>query len=129
MQVECIFINYVFDSLILFLKFRKYDVVIFGMDIILECSKQVLFIMFYYENLVVVIVKKDIYKMFVDLKGKCIGMENGIMYQKYIQDQHLEVKIVFYDSYQNVFIDLKNGCIDGVFGDIVVVNEWLKINL
>lgn len=129
MQVECIFINYVFDSLILSLKFRKYDVVIFGMDIMFECSKQVSFIMFYYENLVVVIVKKDIYKMFVDLKGKCIGMENGIMYQKYIQDQYFEVKIVFYDSYQNVFIDLKNGRIDGVFGDIVVVNEWLKINL
>lgn len=99
------------------------------MDIISERSKQVSFITFYYENLVVVIVKKDIYKTFVDLKGKRIGMENGITYQKYIQDQYSEVKIVFYDSYQNVFIDLKNGRIDGVFGDIAVVNEWLKINL
>lgn len=80
MQVECIFINYVFDSFILVLKFRKYDVVIFGMDIILECSKQVVFSNFYYVNFVLVIVKKDIYKIFIDLKGKCIGMENGIMY-------------------------------------------------
>ncbi|AEL74726.1 bacterial extracellular solute-binding s, 3 family protein [Yersinia pestis PY-13] len=32
------------------------------------------------------------------------------------------------DSYQNAIIDLKNGRIDGVFGDTAVVNEWLKTN-
>ncbi|AHA65688.1 Arginine-binding protein [Shigella dysenteriae 1617] len=54
--------------------------------------------------------------------------ENGTTPQKYIQDQHPEVKTVSYDSYQNAFIDLKNGRIDGVFGDTAVVNEWLKTN-
>lgn len=53
------------------------------------------------------IAKKDTYKTFADLKGKRIGMENGTTHQKYIQDQHLEVKTVSYDSYQNAFIDLK----------------------
>ena len=38
------------------------------------------------------------------------------------------MKTVAYDSYQNAFIDLKNGRIDGVFGDTAVVNEWLKTN-
>ncbi len=71
---------------------------------------------------------KDTYKTFADLKGKRIGMENGTTHQKYIQDQHPEVKTVSYDSYQNAFIDLKNGRIDGVFGDTAVVNEWLKTN-
>ncbi|VEW00814.1 arginine transporter subunit; periplasmic-binding component of ABC superfamily (fragment) [Escherichia coli] len=42
--------------------------------------------------------------------------------------EHYEVKTVSYDSYQNAFIDLKNGRIDGVFGDTAVVNEWLKTN-
>ncbi len=50
---------------------------------------------------------KDTYKTFADLKGKRIGMENGTTHQKYIQDQHPEVKTVSYDSYQNAFIDLK----------------------
>ena len=36
------------------------------------------------------------------------------------------MKTVAYDSYQNAIIDLKNGRIDGVFGDTAVVNEWLK---
>ncbi len=53
-------------------------------------------------------------------------MENGTTHQKYLQDKHPEVKTVAYDSYQNAIIDLKNGRIDGVFGDTAVVNEWLK---
>ena len=67
-------------------------------------------------------------KGFDDLKGKRIGMENGTTHQKYLQDKHPEVKTVAYDSYQNAIIDLKNGRIDGVFGDTAVVNEWLKTN-
>ncbi len=65
---------------------------------------------------------------FDELKGKRIGMENGTTHQKYLQDKHPEVKTVAYDSYQNAIIDLKNGRIDGVFGDTAVVNEWLKTN-
>ncbi len=128
MQAECTFTNHAFDSLIPSLKFRKYDAVISGMDITPERSKQVSFTTPYYENSAVVIAKKDTYKTFADLKGKRIGMENGTTHQKYIQDQHPEVKTVSYDSYQNAFIDLKNGRIDGVFGDTAVVNEWLKTN-
>ncbi|MFP1558566.1 transporter substrate-binding domain-containing protein [Escherichia coli] len=97
-----------------------------GMDITPERSKQVSFTTPYYENSAVVIAKKDTYKTFADLKGKRIGMENGTTHQKFVQDQHPEVKTVSYDSYQNAFIDLKNGRIDGVFGDTAVVNEWLK---
>ena len=104
MQAECTFTNHAFDSLIPSLKFRKYDAVISGMDITPERSKQVSFTTPYYENSAVVIAKKDTYKTFADLKGKRIGMENGTTHQKYIQDQHPEVKTVSYDSYQNAFI-------------------------
>ncbi|EDN1490367.1 arginine ABC transporter substrate-binding protein, partial [Salmonella enterica subsp. enterica serovar Kentucky] len=125
---ECTFTNHAFDSLIPALKFRKYDAVISGMDITPERSKQVAFSNPYYANSALVIAKKDTYKTFTDLKGKRIGMENGTTHQKYLQDKHPEVKTVAYDSYQNAIIDLKNGRIDGVFGDTAVVNEWLKTN-
>jgi arginine transport system substrate-binding protein len=75
-----------------------------------------------------VIAKKGAFKSFDELKGKRIGMENGTTHQKYLQDKHPEIKTVSYDSYQNAIIDLKNGRIDGVFGDTAVVNEWLKTN-
>ncbi|XNM53560.1 transporter substrate-binding domain-containing protein [Escherichia coli] len=73
---------------------KKHHAVISGMDITPECSKQVSFTTPYYENSAVVIAKKDTYKTFADLKGKRIGMENGTTHQKYIQDQHPEVKTV-----------------------------------
>ncbi len=128
MQAECTFTNHAFDSLIPALKFKKYDAVISGMDITPERSKQVSFTEPYYANSALVIAKKDVFKSFEDLKGKRIGMENGTTHQKYLQDKHPEVKTVAYDSYQNAIIDLKNGRIDGVFGDTAVVNEWLKTN-
>ncbi|WP_034456435.1 arginine ABC transporter substrate-binding protein ArtJ [Buttiauxella noackiae] len=128
MQAECTFTNHAFDSLIPSLKFRKYDAVISGMDITPERSKQVSFTTPYYANSAVVITKKGAFKSFEELKGKRIGMENGTTHQKYLQDKHPEIKTVSYDSYQNAIIDLKNGRIDGVFGDTAVVNEWLKTN-
>ncbi|AYN26902.1 MULTISPECIES: arginine ABC transporter substrate-binding protein ArtJ [Buttiauxella] len=128
MQTECTFTNHAFDSLIPSLKFRKYDAVISGMDITPERSKQVSFTTPYYANSAVVIAKKGAFKSFDELKGKRIGMENGTTHQKYLQEKHPEIKTVSYDSYQNAIIDLKNGRIDGVFGDTAVVNEWLKTN-
>ena len=116
-----------FTSLILGIG-KKYDAVISGMDITPERSKQVAFTDPYYANSALVIAKKDAFHSFDDLKGKRIGMENGTTHQKYLQDKHPEVKTVAYDSYQNAIIDLKNGRIDGVFGDTAVVNEWLKTN-
>lgn len=128
MQADCTFTNHAFDSLIPALKFRKYDAVISGMDITPERAKQVAFTNPYYANSAVIIAKKGAFHSFADLKGKRIGMENGTTHQKYLQDKHPEVNTVAYDSYQNAIIDLKNGRIDGVFGDTAVVNEWLKTN-
>ncbi|WP_192456809.1 arginine ABC transporter substrate-binding protein [Musicola keenii] len=126
MQATCSFTNQAFDSLIPALKFRRYDAVISGMDITPERSKQVAFTQPYYANSAIVIAQKGKYHSLADLKGKRIGMENGTTHQKYLQDKHPEVKTVPYDSYQNALIDLKNGRLDGVFGDTAVVNEWLK---
>lgn len=128
MQANCTFTNQAFDSLIPALKFRRYDAVISGMDITPERSKQVAFTQPYYANSAVVIAQKGKFSDFAAMKGKRIGMENGTTHQKYMNDKHPEVKTVSYDSYQNAVLDLKNGRIDGVFGDTAVVNEWIKNN-
>ncbi len=128
MEANCTFTNQAFDSLIPALKFKRYDAVISGMDITPERSKQVAFSQPYYANSAIVIAQKGKFSSFADLKGKKVGMENGTTHQKYLQDKHPEIQTVAYDSYQNAIIDLKNGRIDGVFGDTAVVNEWLKTN-
>ncbi len=127
MQAECTFTNHAFDSLIPSLKFRKYDAVISGMDITPERSKQVSFTTPYYENSAVVIAKRY-------LQNVCRSERQTYWDGKRHHAPEIysgsapEVKTVSYDSYQNAFIDLKNGRIDGVFGDTAVVNEWLKTN-
>lgn len=128
MEAKCTFTNQAFDSLIPALKFRRYDAVISGMDITPERSKQVAFTQPYYANSAIVIAHKGKYTSLADLKGKRLGMENGTTHQKYMQEKHPEIQTVSYDSYQNAILDLKNGRIDGVFGDTAVVNEWLKNN-
>ncbi|WP_409308973.1 arginine ABC transporter substrate-binding protein [Pectobacterium sp. B1J-3] len=128
MQANCTFTNQAFDSLIPALKFRRYDAVISGMDITPERSKQVTFTQPYYANSAVVIAQKGKFADFAAMKGKRIGMENGTTHQKYMHDKHPEVQTVSYDSYQTAILDLKNGRIDGVFGDTAVVNEWIKTN-
>jgi len=128
LQAKCTFTNQAFDSLIPALKFKRFDAVISGMDITPERQKQVAFTAPYYANSAVVIAPKGKYQTMADLKGKRIGMENGTTHQKYLQEKHPEITTVAYDSYQNAILDLKNGRLDGVFGDTAVVNEWLKNN-
>ena len=127
-DATCTFSNQAFDSLIPSLKFRRIDAVMAGMDITPEREKQVLFTTPYYDNSALFIGQKGKYASVDLLKGKKVGVQNGTTHQKYLQDKHPEVKTVAYDSYQNAIIDLKNGRIDGVFGDTAVVNEWLKTN-
>lgn len=128
MKAECTFTNNAFDSLIPSLKFRRFDAVISGMDITDERSKQVDFTQPYYANSAVVIARKGKFSDFAALKGKRIGVENGTTHQKYLQEKHPEIATVAYDSYQNAILDMKNGRLDGVFGDTAVVNQWLKTN-
>ena len=126
MKAECTFTNNAFDSLIPSLKFRRYDAIISGMDITAERSKQVDFTQPYYANSAIVIARKGQFSDFAALKGKRLGVENGTTHQKYLQEKHPEVTVVAYDSYQNAILDMKNGRLDGVFGDSAVVNQWLK---
>lgn len=127
-KAECTFTNNAFDSLIPSLKFRRYDAVISGMDITAERSKQVDFSQPYYANSAIVIARKGEFSDFSQLKGKRIGVENGTTHQKYLTEKHPDVVAVAYDSYQNAILDLKNGRLNGVFGDSAVVSQWLKAN-
>ena len=125
-DAECTFTNNPFDSLIPALKFRRYDAVISGMDITDERSQQVDFTRPYYANSAMLIAQKDQYTDLEQLKGKRVGVENGTTHQKYLQEQHPEIVLVAYDSYQNAILDLKNKRLDGVFGDSAVVQQWMK---
>ncbi|MDC9598268.1 arginine ABC transporter substrate-binding protein [Xenorhabdus anantnagensis] len=128
LNTKCTFSNQAFDSLIPSLKFRRFDALMAGIDITPDRQKQVDFTHTYYDNSATFIAIKGKFDQITALKGKQVGIQNGTTHQKYLMEQHKEIKTVPYDSYQNAILDLKNGRIDAVFGDTAVVNEWLKKN-
>ncbi|OTA16385.1 amino acid ABC transporter substrate-binding protein [Xenorhabdus vietnamensis] len=128
LNTKCTFTNQAFDSLIPSLKFRRFDALMAGMDITPDRRKQVDFTHTYYDNSAIFVALKGKFDQISALKGKQVGIQNGTTHQKYLMDQHKEIKTIPYDSYQNAILDLKNGRINAVFGDTDVVNEWLKKN-
>ena len=126
MDATCTFHNQSFDSLIPALKFKRYDAAISAMDITEARQQQVSFTQPYYDNAAGFISIKGKVADVAALKGKRVGVQNGSTHQSYLNDQMPGVTAVPYTSYQDAFIDMKNGRIDSVFGDTAVIAEWLK---
>ncbi|MDK9735899.1 lysine/arginine/ornithine ABC transporter substrate-binding protein [Vibrio sp. D404a] len=126
MQAKCTFHNQAFDSLIPALKFKRYDAAISAMDITDARLKQVNFSNAYYDNSAAFISIEGKVADQAALEGKRVGVQNGSTHQSYLLEQMTGVTAVPYSSYQDAFIDMKNGRIDSVFGDTAVVAEWFK---
>ena len=126
MKATCTFHNQAFDSLIPALKFKRYDAAISAMDITEARLQQVNFSDAYYDNSAAFISIEGKVANQAALEGKRIGVQNGSTHQSYLLEQLPGVTAVPYSSYQDAFIDMKNGRIDSVFGDTAVVAEWFK---
>ncbi|WP_434998431.1 arginine ABC transporter substrate-binding protein [Vibrio scophthalmi] len=126
MKANCTFHNQAFDSLIPALKFKRYDAAISAMDITEARLDQVNFSNAYYDNSAAFISLQGKVADQADLKGKRVGVQNGSTHQSYLIEQMPGVTAVPYSSYQDAFLDMKNGRIDSVFGDNAVVAEWFK---
>ncbi|MDV5060506.1 arginine ABC transporter substrate-binding protein [Vibrio diabolicus] len=126
MEATCTFHNQSFDSLIPALKFKRYDAAISAMDITEARLEQVNFTNAYYENSAAFVSIKEKVADQKALEGKRVGVQNGSTHQSYLIEQMPGVTAVPYSSYQDAFIDMKNGRIDSVFGDTAVVAEWFK---
>ena len=126
LKATCTFHNQAFDSLIPALKFKRYDAAISAMDITEARLKQVNFSNAYYDNSAAFISIEGKVADQAALEGKRIGVQNGSTHQSFLLEQMTGVTAVPYSSYQDAFIDMKNGRIDSVFGDTAVVAEWFK---
>ncbi|OLQ91024.1 arginine ABC transporter substrate-binding protein [Vibrio ponticus] len=126
MQAKCTFHNQAFDSLIPALKFKRYDAAISAMDITDARLEQVAFSNAYYDNAAAFVSLKGKVADQAALEGKRVGVQNGSTHQSFLIEQMPGVTAVPYSSYQDAFIDMKNGRIDSVFGDNAVVAEWFK---
>lgn len=99
MQAQCQFTAQRFDTLIPALRFKKFDAVIAGMEVIPMREKQVAFSRPYRQALSgVVIVNKDVAHTFADLKAKKVGVVKGTLHQRYLRDKQKAVQAVPYDD-------------------------------
>ncbi|MEZ9280180.1 lysine/arginine/ornithine ABC transporter substrate-binding protein [Vibrio cyclitrophicus] len=126
LKATCTFHNQAFDSLIPALKFKRYDAAISAMDITEARLQQVNFSDAYYDNSAAFISIEGKVADQAALEGKRVGVQNGSTHQSFLLEQMTGVTAVPYSSYQDAFIDMKNGRIDSVFGDTAVVAEWFK---
>ncbi|MEZ8797691.1 lysine/arginine/ornithine ABC transporter substrate-binding protein [Vibrio cyclitrophicus 1F53] len=126
LKATCTFHNQAFDSLIPALKFKRYDAAISAMDMTEARLQQVNFSDAYYDNSAAFISIEGKVADQAALEGKRVGVQNGSTHQSFLLEQMTGVTAVPYSSYQDAFIDMKNGRIDSVFGDTAVVAEWFK---
>lgn len=118
-----------FDTLIPALRFKKFDAVIAGIEVIPMREKQVAFSHPYRQALSgVVVTAKDAAHTFADLKDKKIGVVKGTLHQHYLREKQKAVHAVPYDSDESALSALKEGVISGVMGDQETLTKWLEDN-
>lgn len=121
-KANCSFQSQPFDGLIQGLRQKQFDAAISGMGITESRKKQVLFSDPYFASSAAFIAKKG-----VDFSTvKTIGVQNGTTYQNYLAKEKKEYKVKSYASYQNAILDIQNGRIDAIFGDVPVLAEMAK---
>lgn len=126
LQKKCEFVSQGFDALIPNLRVKRFDAIISSMDITDERKKHVAFSDPYYLNPSVYVAMKGQFKSVDEFAKKDIGVLNGSTHQQYIKNKFKDATIKNYPQYPNAMNDLEIGRVNVVFGDEVVVAEYIK---
>ena len=95
MQAECKFTPQRFDTLIPALRFKKFDAIIAGIEVLPMREKQVAFSQPYRQELSgVVVTAKDAAHGFADLQGKKLAVVKGSVHQRYLRDKQKGIQTV-----------------------------------
>ncbi|TBR44236.1 transporter substrate-binding domain-containing protein [Marinomonas agarivorans] len=127
MQAKCEIVTQDWDGLIPGLKVRKFDAIIASMSITEERLKVVDFTNKYYSGGLRFLGKtKDAFDT-NNLKGKVIGAQRSTIAAQYLEDNFADTaKLKFYDTQDNVYLDLQAGRLDIVLSDELPTYNWLK---
>lgn len=127
MNAKCEVVTQDWDGLIPGLKVRKFDAIIASMSITEERLKVVDFTNKYYSGGLRFLGLKD--KVFDrnKLNGQVIGAQRSTLAAQYLEDNLADVATLkFYDTQDNVYLDLLAGRLDIVLSDELPTYNWLK---
>jgi len=125
-NLSCTFSTQNFDSLLLALKFGRFDAVIAALDITEERTKEFDFSNRYYQSQPVFISAID-NQTKPSIVGKFIGVQSDSSNHRYlIEYAKKDSFIIAYPSSSQAFIDLSRGMLDMVFVDQGVADDFLS---
>ena len=128
MKVKCVFVAQDWDGIIPALLAKKYDAIIASMSITEERKKKVDFTDKYYNTPArfATCGKKPADASPAGMKGLTIGAQSSTTHATYLEDIYKDSKIKLYGTQDEANLDLKNGRLDAVLADSIVLLEWMK---
>ena len=126
MEVECEFVVQDWDGIIPALLEKKYDAIVASMSITDERKRVVSFSDKYYSNQVRFVAAKGRGFDPAFLSGKKIGAQRATIAASWLKDNAGAAQVLLYDTQETVFLDLAAGRLDAVFGDGLMLYEWLQ---
>ena len=131
MKVTCTWQNQDWDGVIPALLSNKFDVIFSSMNITPERAKKVLFSTMYYATAPIVATQAATKSNDVTpaaLKGKTIGTQSSTVFANYLDKNYKGSEIKLYPGGDEPFLDLANGRLDYVVGDILVGEKFIEKN-
>ena len=127
MAADCEVVTQDWDGLIPGLKVRKFDAIIASMSITEERLRAVDFSNKYYSGGLRYLAPKGSSIDLNNLNGKVIGAQRATLAAQYLEDNLMSTaELKFYDTQDNVYLDLVAGRLDVVLSDELPTYDWLK---
>ena len=131
MHVTCTWQNQDWDGVIPALLSSKFDVIFSSMNMTPERAKKVLFSNMYYATAPVFATQAGTKSNDVTpaaLKGKMIGTQSSTVFANYLDKLYKGSEVKLYPGGDEPFLDLANGRLDYVVGDILVAEKFIEKN-
>ena len=126
MQVECEFVAQDWDGIIPALLEKKYDAIVASMSITDERKRVVSFTDKYYSNQVRFVAAKGGGFDPAFLSGKHIAAQRATIAASWLEENAGAAQVTLYDTQESVFLDLAAGQLSAVFGNWLMLYEWLQ---
>ena len=126
LEVECELVVQDWDGIIAALLDNRYDAIVASMSITGERRKVVSFTDRYYSNQARFLATRDSRFDPSYPGGKTIGAQRGTVAAAWLEEHAGAAEVKLYDSQEDVFLDLSSGRLDAVFGDGLMLYEWLQ---
>ncbi|MDZ7788859.1 MAG: transporter substrate-binding domain-containing protein [Halofilum sp. (in: g-proteobacteria)] len=127
LNANCEFVTQDWDGIIPGLLARKYDAVIGSLYITEDRKKKITFSDKYYQTPARFVVPSDSDIEITDegLSSLTVGTQRGTSFERMMRDQHPDVDLRVYGSFDEVYQDLVTGRVDVVIDDVVSAKDNL----